>query len=267
MRSAGLQTRGDLVELRSRSAARVLGWAVPSLQGRGTLITSSPVGAVVVCAALTAGLTACVPNDIVALWHMDETSGSVMHDAVGDNDGQLSSVQLGEPGLFGTAYGFTGNSKVTVPSSDALNAGSADLTVTIALKATETPDSHDWDLIRKGKARCRRRALEGGVHAQRTGLLRLQGIQEERQTSRPVRPWTTATGTPSSASRRPRRSSSSWTERRSRSRSRSVRSPTANRSSSVPTGDPSSSRDCWTKRASASTDKGAKALARCLCRA
>ena len=50
---------------------------------------------------------------------------------------------------------------------------------------------------------------------------------------------------------RPRRSSSSWTERRSRSRSRSVRSTAANRSSSVPTGAPSSSRVCWTKRASA----------------
>ena len=53
------------------------------------------VGAVAVCAALTAGLTACEPNDIVALWHMDETSGSVMHDAAGDNDGQLSSVRVG----------------------------------------------------------------------------------------------------------------------------------------------------------------------------
>ena len=108
--------------------------------------------AVAVCAALTAGMTACVPNDIVALWHMDETSGSVMHDAVGDNDGNLSAVQVGEPGLFGSAYRFTGNSKVTVPSADELNAGSADLTVTIALNATETPDSNDWDLIRKGKA-------------------------------------------------------------------------------------------------------------------
>ena len=39
-------------------------------------------------------MTACVPNDIVALWHMDETSGSVMHDAVGDNDGNLSAVQV-----------------------------------------------------------------------------------------------------------------------------------------------------------------------------
>jgi concanavalin A-like lectin/glucanase superfamily protein len=107
---------------------------------------------VAVCVVLTAGLTGCVPNDIVALWHMDETSGSIMHDAVGDNDGKLSSVQVGEPGLFGSAYEFTGNSMATVPSSDALNAGSADLTVTIALKATETPDSNDWDLIRKGRA-------------------------------------------------------------------------------------------------------------------
>jgi hypothetical protein len=134
-------------------AARVLGWAVPSLQGRGTVIMHRVlVGAVVVCAALSAGLSACEPTDDVALWHMDETSGSVMYDAAGDNDGQLSSVELGEPGLSGNAYRFTGDSKVTVPSSDELNAGSADLTVTISLNSTATPDHGDWDLIRKGKA-------------------------------------------------------------------------------------------------------------------
>src|SRR3954465_15052758 len=109
--------------------------------------------AAVACAALAAGLTGCEPTtDIVALWHMDERSGSVMRDAIGNNDGALSSVRLGQPGLFGTAYGFTGRSKATVPSSAALNAGSGDMTVTIALNSTETPGSHDWDLIRKGKA-------------------------------------------------------------------------------------------------------------------
>ena len=46
-----------------------------------------------------------------------------MHDAVGNNDGVLSSVRLGQPGLFGSAYGFTGESKVTVPSSEALTPG------------------------------------------------------------------------------------------------------------------------------------------------
>jgi hypothetical protein len=85
----------------------------------------------------------------VALWHMDETSGSVMRDAARNHNGALRSVQLRQPGFSGFAYGFTGSSYVTVPSAADLNAGSANLTVTIHLKTTLTPKS-DWDVIRKG---------------------------------------------------------------------------------------------------------------------
>jgi hypothetical protein len=85
-----------------------------------------------------------------ALWHMDETSGTSMFDAVGNHTGTLSSVQLGVPGFLGTAYGFT-RSTVTVPSASDLNPGSADLTATIHMKTTGAPATPDWDLFRKGQ--------------------------------------------------------------------------------------------------------------------
>jgi hypothetical protein len=85
----------------------------------------------------------------VALWHMDEISGSVMHDAVRNHNGRLRNVQLRQPGYSLFAYGFTGSSYVTVPSAGDLNPGSANITVTIHLKTTLTPKS-DWDVIRKG---------------------------------------------------------------------------------------------------------------------
>lgn len=93
------------------------------------------------------------PASDVALWHMDETSGSTMFDSVGTHNGTLHSVHLGLPGFSGTAYGFNGSSSyVSVPSADVLNPHSADITITIHLKTTGKPPSSpdDWDLIRKG---------------------------------------------------------------------------------------------------------------------
>jgi hypothetical protein len=92
-------------------------------------------------------------SGLVALWHMDETSGSVMHDSVAGHDGTLFSVALGQPGFLGTAFGFNGTSSyVSVPSASDLNAGSLDITITIHLKTTKAPSTPDWDLIRKGYA-------------------------------------------------------------------------------------------------------------------
>jgi hypothetical protein len=87
---------------------------------------------------------------VVALWHMDETSGTVMRDSVAGHDGTLFSVQLGVPGFSGTAFGFTGSSYASVPSAGDLNPGGAVITVTIHLKTTSVPATPDWDLIRKG---------------------------------------------------------------------------------------------------------------------
>ncbi|HEY3020281.1 MAG TPA: laminin G domain-containing protein [Solirubrobacteraceae bacterium] len=86
----------------------------------------------------------------VALWEMDETSGTEMRDEVGTHTGTLHSVQLGRPGFAGTAYGFGGSGHVSVRSAADLNPGGQDVTITIHLQTTQAPASPDWDLIRKG---------------------------------------------------------------------------------------------------------------------
>ncbi len=102
-------------------------------------------------ATLVVGVTPTSADaNVAALWHMDETSGSMMHDSVGSHDGSLRSVVLGQSGFSDRAYGFTGSSKVTVPSASDLNAGSNDITITIHLRATSVPSKPDWDVIRKG---------------------------------------------------------------------------------------------------------------------
>jgi hypothetical protein len=94
------------------------------------------------------------PPGIVAQWHMNETSGTTMVDSAGAHDGALHGpVQLGLPGVSGTAFGFNGSSTyVDVPSTADLNPGSANITFTIHLQTTGTPPPApaDWDLFRKG---------------------------------------------------------------------------------------------------------------------
>jgi len=111
------------------------------------------IAAAVACSAaffVAVAPPASADSSPVALWHMDETSGSVMKDSVDSHSGKLSAVQLGQPGFLETAYGFTGSSKVTVPSAGDLNPGSKDIMITLYLKATSVPSKPDWDLIRKG---------------------------------------------------------------------------------------------------------------------
>ena len=122
-------------------AGHTLRVAVTARNSAGSTVASSAPTAVVP--------TPPPPTGLVAQWHMDETSGTVMHDAVGGHDGTLSGVAVGVPGFSGTAFGFS-RSTVTVPTAAALNPGSATLTVTIHLKTTLTPATPDWDLIRKG---------------------------------------------------------------------------------------------------------------------
>jgi hypothetical protein len=93
------------------------------------------------------------PSGVMALWHMDETSGTTMFDSVGTHNGTLHSTQIGLAGFTGTAYGFNGSSSyVNVPTAADLNPGSANITITIHLKTSGTPPASpaDWDLIRKG---------------------------------------------------------------------------------------------------------------------
>ena len=87
-----------------------------------------------------------------ALWHMDEKSGTVMHDAVGNHDGTISHVRLGQPGFLNTAFGFvpSDKSQVTVPSASDLNPGSGAFAVSLHVYATATPKAGDYDLVKKG---------------------------------------------------------------------------------------------------------------------
>src|SRR3954451_21172802 len=116
--------------------------AVKATNGSGTATASSAATAVVQATQTQPGL--------VALWHMDETSGTTMADAIGGHTGTLHSVALGQAGFAGTAYGFNGSGYVSVPTKADLNPGSANLTVTIRMKTTSAPATPDWDIIRKG---------------------------------------------------------------------------------------------------------------------
>lgn len=87
----------------------------------------------------------------VSLWHMDETSGSTMVDAVGANNGTLRNVSLGQPGFQNLAYGFNGASSIiTVPSSASLNPGSSAFVVTAQVNTTTIPPGDSADVVRKG---------------------------------------------------------------------------------------------------------------------
>ena len=86
-----------------------------------------------------------------ALWHMDETSGSTMFDAIGSADGAIHNVQLGVAGMAGTAYGFNGSSSyVSVPSSPSVAPGSSNMSFTVDLNTGSLPTSGDYDLFRRG---------------------------------------------------------------------------------------------------------------------
>lgn len=107
------------------------------------------ISSTVALLALTAGAAAGASP--TAVWHMDETSGSVMTDSSGHGyNGQHQSIQKGVPGFIGKGYGFNGtSSKVIVPNAPGLNPGAKDLVITVHVKFTELPDE-DYDLIRKG---------------------------------------------------------------------------------------------------------------------
>ncbi|MGN6167956.1 MAG: LamG-like jellyroll fold domain-containing protein, partial [Solirubrobacteraceae bacterium] len=108
-----------------------------------------------VCLVVAISASSAFATRTVARWHMNESSGTVMHDSVGNHNGTIHSVRLGVPGFLGSAYGFNGSSSyVLVPAAGDLNPGRANLAVTIHLKTTSRPRrGHDWDLIRKGHFR------------------------------------------------------------------------------------------------------------------
>ena len=115
--------------------------------------TNSAGSAGATSAATTVVQATSTQPGLVALWHMDEASGTLMYDSIGNHTGTLHSVQTGLPGFLGSGYGVNGSSSyVSVPTAGDLNPGSADITITIHFKTTGTPPAPpaDWDLIRKG---------------------------------------------------------------------------------------------------------------------
>ena len=78
---------------------------------RLVVTASNSTGAAAARSSATALVQAGVTQaQLVALWHMDELSGNVMHDSIAGHDGSLNFVQRGLPGFSGTAYGFSGSS-------------------------------------------------------------------------------------------------------------------------------------------------------------
>jgi concanavalin A-like lectin/glucanase superfamily protein len=86
-----------------------------------------------------------------ALWHMDETKGSTMTDSLGSATGKLKGVQIGQPGVLGHGYRFTGSSLISV-SSKALNPGAIPFSINAHVNFTQKPSAivGDYDLVRKG---------------------------------------------------------------------------------------------------------------------
>jgi concanavalin A-like lectin/glucanase superfamily protein len=98
--------------------------------------------------------TARAASAPVAVWHLDETSGSSAFDSVGTNTGTIHNVTLGVPGFAGSAFRFNGTtSYVDVPSDPTLNPGTAPIQFTVHVRYTVTPpntSTTDYDILRKG---------------------------------------------------------------------------------------------------------------------
>src|SRR4029079_19107983 len=86
-----------------------------------------------------------------ALWHLDERSGSIAHDATGHGyDGAIKNMKLGVAGVVGRAFAVNGTcSRILVNDAPGLRAGDLDIVATLRVSFTTVP-SEDYDLIRKG---------------------------------------------------------------------------------------------------------------------
>lgn len=120
---------------------------------RVSVKATNAAGSARVASRPTGVVSASGKERVVALWHLDETSGTTMPDSAGANNGSIYQVALGAPGALGNAYGFNGqNSYVSVPSTNELNPGTGNITITLLLKTSSVPNAPpaDFDLIRKG---------------------------------------------------------------------------------------------------------------------
>ena len=104
-----------------------------------------------VVAALLVSAGSALGASPSAIWHMDETSGSVAKDATGNGyDGAMQNIKRGVPGVSRTGFEFNGtSSRILVKDAPGLRAGDKDLVVTVYVSFTNKPNG-DYDLIRKG---------------------------------------------------------------------------------------------------------------------
>ena len=110
---------------------------------------------VVAGAASAVGASGALAATTVALWRMDERSGTSMLDSARGHTGTLAQGASRCSSLAGTASRPATSSvgrgaSFPCPSAADLNPGSATITIGIHLKTTSAPASPDWDLIRKG---------------------------------------------------------------------------------------------------------------------
>src|SRR3954453_13900387 len=91
---------------------------------------------------------------VEAVWHFNETSGTVAVDATGNgHNGKLSNVAIDRPGHSGRAYYFNGiNAKVVVPNMSSLRPGSRNVSISVWYKNSGCPqrDPADCDLWKHG---------------------------------------------------------------------------------------------------------------------
>jgi Concanavalin A-like lectin/glucanases superfamily len=136
---------------------------------------------VMVIAVLAPGLQtpASASTTIVALYHMEEASGTVAHDASGNgNRASIHSLVYGQPGFVGHGFGFKGAPTLgylKIPASSSINPGARNFSYTVHFKiASTTSITHDYSLIRRGSAKFAgafyklelvRRQDTGAVHA------------------------------------------------------------------------------------------------------
>jgi hypothetical protein len=101
-------------------------------------------------ALLPAGVASA--STVVALWHMNNKSGTLLYDSSGHgNNGTTHNVTPGGAGVSGNAYTFNGKSSYAeVPNSKSLNPGSANIAISFYLNTTHLPKTGDYDLVRKG---------------------------------------------------------------------------------------------------------------------
>jgi Concanavalin A-like lectin/glucanases superfamily len=101
-------------------------------------------------ALLPAGVASA--STVVALWHMNNKSGTLMYDSSGHgNNGTTHNVTPGAAGVSGNAYSFNGKSSYAeAPNSSSLNPGSANISISFYLNTTHLPKTGDYDLVRKG---------------------------------------------------------------------------------------------------------------------